>query len=175
MTVFDPFRFGALFRGHGFVWGCGKRRIRCPIGKTSRSQGSAGVKVRDEQGGCFPARRLSSPSPVTLSSQSVLDQAKEYASWVWEKAQEYGAPVLRASKDGAWFAFCATALIAVPVLIEMQREAMLAVEKEQQSAHLEELQRQLAASRQDVSITNTIGALVGAATGGAPAASASSS
>lgn len=91
---------------------------------------------------------------------------------MWTKTTEYAAPAATIAKSGAWFAFCAAALLAVPVLVEMQREAMLVVEKEHQTQQIEELQRQIATARSQASITSTIGALVtGATTGDAAGAS----
>jgi len=81
--------------------------------------------------------------------------------WTYAKAGEWAGPAASTAKNVAWFAFCAGALLAIPMLIEVQREAMLAVEKEQMASQVEDLQRQLAAARDNQSIATTIGALVG--------------
>jgi hypothetical protein len=103
---------------------------------------------------------------MLLALQFSLATITGTASWLWGKTTEYAAPAATYAKSGAWFAFCAAALLAVPVLIEMQREAMLVVEKEHQTQQVEELQRQIASARSQASITSTIGALVGGAAGG---------
>lgn len=108
-------------------------------------------------------------SPPRPSAQSVLEKATDTATWVWAKAGELAGPASGFASSAVWFTFCAATLLAVPVLIEMQREAMLVVEKEQQNQQVEELQRQLAQFRNNQSITSTIGALVGAASGGSDA------
>ena len=99
---------------------------------------------------------------------------RQYLTSTWSTTYEttvkYGTPALRAAGDGAWLLFAVGGLLVVPVLIEMQREAMLAVEKEQQTSQVEELQRQLSAIRQEGSIGATIGALASAISGNADSA-----
>lgn len=150
---------------------CGAARVgglACwPFGARARARDAAATAPSHATPGqgavAFLVRASRAPA------QSVLEKATETASWMWTKAGELAGPATGFATSAAWFTFCAATLLAVPVLIEMQREAMLVVEKEQQSQQVEELQRQLAQFRNNQSITSTIGALVGAASGGSDA------
>jgi heme exporter protein D len=53
-------------------------------------------------------------------------------SWALDKSQEW-----------LWFGVTTVAVVAVPVLVEMQREAMFQMEREQLAEQQEAMQRQL--------------------------------
>lgn len=70
------------------------------------------------------------------------------------------AQAWESGKNVVWFGACATILVVVPILVEMQREAMIAVEKQSQAEQQEQMMQQMRQVQESAGVVGNLASLV---------------